>query len=167
MAGLDGPAPAIDCHAHAVLEGLLGAAGEAGPELGQDADGRPWFRVGDRVLCGVGYRGTAFMDPDLRPGPAPVRRAAGPVRPGAAGRLAHEETLAVATLVFGGVLHRHPDLDVSLSHGGGAAPFLAGRLRQGGRDGAAGPRHERRRLGPGAGAEPGELAPVLSANARL
>lgn len=40
-----------------------------------------------------------------------------------------EETLAVATLIFGGVLERHPGLDVCVSHGGGAAPFLFGRLR--------------------------------------
>lgn len=43
---------------------------------------------------------------------------------------AYEETLAAATLVFGGVLHRHPNLDVCLSHGGGAAPFLFGRFQR-------------------------------------
>jgi aminocarboxymuconate-semialdehyde decarboxylase len=43
---------------------------------------------------------------------------------------AYEETLAMAALVFGGVLHRHPKLDVCLSHGGGAAAFLAGRFRR-------------------------------------
>lgn len=41
---------------------------------------------------------------------------------------AYDETLAVAALVFGGVLARHPDLDVCVSHGGGAAAFLAGRF---------------------------------------
>ncbi|MGY1694396.1 amidohydrolase family protein [Geodermatophilus sp. SYSU D00814] len=41
---------------------------------------------------------------------------------------AYDETLAVAALVFGGVLERHPRLDVCLSHGGGATAFLAGRL---------------------------------------
>lgn len=41
---------------------------------------------------------------------------------------ARDETLAVAALVFGGVLQRHPALDVCVSHGGGAAAFLAGRL---------------------------------------
>jgi aminocarboxymuconate-semialdehyde decarboxylase len=41
---------------------------------------------------------------------------------------AHDETLAVAALVLGGVLDRHPGLDVCVSHGGGAAAFLAGRL---------------------------------------
>ncbi len=42
--------------------------------------------------------------------------------------LAYDETLAVAALVFGGVLERHPGLDVCVSHGGGAAAFLSGRL---------------------------------------
>lgn len=41
-----------------------------------------------------------------------------------------EETLAVASLVFGGVLDRHPGVDVVLSHGGGTAPFLHGRMRE-------------------------------------
>ena len=41
---------------------------------------------------------------------------------------AHDETLAVAALVFGGVLERHPGLDVCVSHGGGAAAYLAGRF---------------------------------------
>lgn len=39
-----------------------------------------------------------------------------------------QETLAVATLAFGGVLHRHPALDIWVSHGGGATAFLWGRL---------------------------------------
>lgn len=41
---------------------------------------------------------------------------------------AHDETLAVAALVFGGVLERHPGLDVCVSHGGGTAAYLAGRF---------------------------------------
>jgi aminocarboxymuconate-semialdehyde decarboxylase len=41
---------------------------------------------------------------------------------------ARDETLAVAALVLGGVLERHPGLDVCISHGGGAAAFLAGRF---------------------------------------
>ena len=41
---------------------------------------------------------------------------------------AYEETLAVATLVLGGVLDRHPDLDVCVSHGGGATSWLAERM---------------------------------------
>lgn len=41
---------------------------------------------------------------------------------------AYEETLAVAALVLGGVLDRHPRLDVCISHGGGAIAFLAQRF---------------------------------------
>ena len=36
----------------------------------------------------------------------------------------YEENLAVATLIIGGVLDRHPDLDIYISHGGGAMPYL-------------------------------------------
>jgi aminocarboxymuconate-semialdehyde decarboxylase len=43
---------------------------------------------------------------------------------------AYDETLAVAALVFGGVLERHPGLDVCVSHGGGAAAFVSGRFTQ-------------------------------------
>lgn len=39
------------------------------------------------------------------------------------------ETVAVSELVFGGVLDRHPDLDLLISHGGGATALLAGRWR--------------------------------------
>jgi len=41
---------------------------------------------------------------------------------------AYEETLAVAALILGGVMERHPDLDVCVSHGGGAITFLAKRF---------------------------------------
>ena len=40
----------------------------------------------------------------------------------------YEESLAVATLVLGGVLDRHPTLDVCVSHGGGATSWLAERI---------------------------------------
>ena len=40
----------------------------------------------------------------------------------------YEETLAVSSLVLGGVLDRHLDLDVCISHGGGATSWLAERM---------------------------------------
>lgn len=43
---------------------------------------------------------------------------------------AHEETVAVAQLVLGGALDRHPALDVAVSHGGGATAWLRERLRR-------------------------------------
>lgn len=46
---------------------------------------------------------------------------------------AAQETIAVSTMIFGGVLERHPKLDVWISHGGGASVFAAGRLAQAGR----------------------------------
>ncbi len=39
-----------------------------------------------------------------------------------------ETTLAAAQLIFGGVLDRHPLLEVSLPHGGGFLPYQVGRL---------------------------------------
>ena len=55
----------IDIHAHAVIEETFGQAGAFGPELYDDA-GVPVFRIGDYRLRGVRYRGSAFMDPDMR-----------------------------------------------------------------------------------------------------
>ncbi len=41
---------------------------------------------------------------------------------------AAQESLTIATLIFGGVMARHTALDVCLSHGGGAIAVLAGRF---------------------------------------
>lgn len=237
----------IDVHAHAVLEMVLGAAGEHGPELWEE-DGEQRFRVGGYTLCGVRYRGSLYMDLDVRlaamddagidfqvlsPNPLTYFHHVGPSDavsfcrrhndamaelvarrpdrlgglaslpmqdPGAAaveleravrdngllgaytgtdfGRdlddpalddlyelcadldvpwffhpapsgidgplldarlrrfdldlileFAYEETIAVATLIYGGVLRRHPELDVVISHGGGAAALMYPKLR--------------------------------------
>lgn len=42
-----------------------------------------------------------------------------------------ETTLAVASLVFGGVLERHPELKIGCVHGGGYAPYQVGRWDHG------------------------------------
>ena len=242
----------IDVHAHTVLPGVMGCAGEYGPELGVGPEGRPRFRVGSYVLDGVDYRGTPFMDPDVRlrlndhlgidlqmlsPNPityfhhiepevaagfcrwhndelaalvarypdrflgaaqlpmqdvaaatAEFRRAVGdlglvaayigtdfgidfdderldpfwatavelgvpvfihPAPWGIDGPLRDErirkydldlsvgfmfeETMAMAHLIYGGVLDRHPGLDICMSHGGGACAYMLGRLEHQGR----------------------------------
>jgi aminocarboxymuconate-semialdehyde decarboxylase len=242
----------IDVHAHAVLEGVMGCAGHYGPELGVGPEGRSRFRVGGYVLDGVDYRGTPFMDPDVRlrlndhlcidlqilsPNPITyfhhieadiatsfcrwhndalaevvaghpdrfggfaqlpmqdidaaaieLRRAVldlgllgayigtdfgtdfddeqldrfwataveldvpvfihpapagidGPLRDPRIRKydldlslgFLHEETLAIACLVYGRVLERHPGLDICLSHGGGAVAYMLGRLEHQGR----------------------------------
>ena len=56
----------IDVHGHIVLEGSMGRAGACGPEIGCHADAGPWFRVGNYRLDGVAYRGSLFMDVDMR-----------------------------------------------------------------------------------------------------
>ncbi|MEM7018883.1 MAG: amidohydrolase family protein [Pseudomonadota bacterium] len=43
---------------------------------------------------------------------------------------AAQETIAVSTLIYGGVLLRHPKLDICLSHAGGAVMALIGRLNR-------------------------------------
>jgi aminocarboxymuconate-semialdehyde decarboxylase len=40
----------------------------------------------------------------------------------------YEETITAATMILGGVFERHPDLDVCISHGGGAIAYLAERF---------------------------------------
>jgi aminocarboxymuconate-semialdehyde decarboxylase len=42
--------------------------------------------------------------------------------------LPFETTVAAASLVFGGVLERHPDMTVCLCHGGGFVPYQMGRF---------------------------------------
>ncbi len=242
----------IDVHAHTVLPGVMGCAGQYGPELGTGPEGRPRFRVGNYILDGVDYSGTPFMDPDIRlrvndhlgielqvlsPNPItyfhhveaevadefcrwhneelaevvaghpdrfrgfaqlpmqdpqlaatelersvndlglvgayigtdfgidfdderldPVWAAAvtldvpifvhpapwgidGPLRDERIRRydldlsvgFMFEETLALVCVIYGGVLDRHPGLDLCFSHGGGAAAYMAGRLHHQGR----------------------------------
>lgn len=43
---------------------------------------------------------------------------------------AAQETIAVGTLIYGGVLDRHPELDICISHGGGAIAFMIGRFSE-------------------------------------
>ncbi|MDB5504041.1 MAG: hypothetical protein JWR89_3943 [Tardiphaga sp.] len=39
-----------------------------------------------------------------------------------------EETLAISHFIMGGVLDRHPDLDIVIAHGGGFYPFYSARM---------------------------------------
>ncbi len=59
-------AKASDVHAHSVLSESMHSAGAYGPEMGHNADGQPWIRIGDYVLQGVRYENSAFMDMDMR-----------------------------------------------------------------------------------------------------
>jgi aminocarboxymuconate-semialdehyde decarboxylase len=49
-----------------------------------------------------------------------------------------ESTIAVAHLIFGGVLERHPELRICMVHGGGFAPYQLGRWDHGFRRNARG-----------------------------
>ena len=60
------PLGIIDCHGHVVLEGSMGTAGWCGPTIGAHPDGTPFFQVGNYRLDGVAYRGSLFIETDLR-----------------------------------------------------------------------------------------------------
>lgn len=70
----------------------------------------------------------------VHPAPVDVERPGGAQRGSRAWDLdivigfAHDETAAVAHLVYGGVLDRHPRLRVHIPHAGGTAPYLKGRM---------------------------------------
>jgi aminocarboxymuconate-semialdehyde decarboxylase len=112
------------------LERAVGELGLLAPYLGTDV-GRP---LDDPALDEVWAACTALDVPVLfHPAPDGIDR------PRRDERLArfdgdlwlgflYEETLAVASLVLGGVLDRHPALDVCVSHGGGATSWLAERM---------------------------------------
>ena len=56
---------AIDIHAHVFLPGVLGACGDAGPELGI-RDGVEYFRAGDYTINGVKFSDSPMSDPAKR-----------------------------------------------------------------------------------------------------
>lgn len=56
---------------------------------------------------------------------------------------AAQEAIAVATLIYGGVLDRHPTLDICLSHGGGSTALLIGRMERAARKRPWSPAHLR------------------------
>jgi aminocarboxymuconate-semialdehyde decarboxylase len=56
---------------------------------------------------------------------------------------AAQEAIAVSTLIYGGVLDRHPALDFCLSHGGGSTALLIGRMARAARKRPWSPTHLR------------------------
>ncbi|NDZ17732.1 amidohydrolase [Variovorax sp. WS11] len=104
--------------------GLLGAA------FGTDAPNPLDAPCMDRLYEKASALGVPLF---IHPGPAGID---GPAGDPALKRFeldiiagfAAQETLAIATLIFGGVLDRHPKLDICISHGGGATALLIGRM---------------------------------------
>lgn len=96
------------------------------------------------VQIGTNVNGRNLDDPRLDPFWAACQETGAlvfihPHRPAAAERLAEyftintlgnpfETTVAAASLLYGGVLERFPELDVCLAHGGGFLPYQLGRL---------------------------------------
>jgi len=97
------------------------------------------------AMIGTNVNGRNFDDPALEPFWATAEELGAflfihPHGGGAGDRLASyymknfvwlpfDTTIAAATLVFGGVLERHPELKICLSHGGGFVPYQAGRFQ--------------------------------------
>jgi aminocarboxymuconate-semialdehyde decarboxylase len=126
----------------------LGGVPLQAPELAATELERAVTALGLRgVMIGTHVRGRNLDDPALEPFWAMVEAldafvfihphaGAAPERLGSyylknfVG-LPFETTIAGASLVFGGVLERHPGLKICLSHGGGFLPYQAGRLRHG------------------------------------
>lgn len=116
----------------AELERAVGELGLRGGYIGTDMPQRLDAPAMDRL-----YEACVRLDVPLfiHPGPAGIDGPPGDVNLrdfdlDVVIGFAAQETLAVARLIFGGVLDRHPDLDICLSHGGGASAFLAGRMAQ-------------------------------------
>jgi aminocarboxymuconate-semialdehyde decarboxylase len=55
-----------------------------------------------------------------------------------------QETIAVASLIYGQVMDRHPKLDICFSHGGGSSAYLLGRLARAARKRPWSPEHLRK-----------------------
>lgn len=131
-------------------ERLLGMAtvplqdGALAAEELRHATGRLGFRA---VQIGTNVKGRNLDDPDLEPFWAACQEGGvlvfiHPHRVAALDRLASyftvnllgnpiETTIAAASLLFGGVLERFPELNVCLAHAGGFLPYQLGRLDHG------------------------------------
>ena len=126
----------------------LGGVPLQAPELAADELKRAMTQLGLRgAMIGSNVRGRNLDDPALEPFWAAAAALGAfifvhPHAGAAAERLGSyylknlvglpfETTVAGASLVFGGVLERHPSLKVCLSHGGGFLPYQAGRFRHG------------------------------------
>jgi len=121
--------------AAAELRRAVGELGLAGAAFGTDMP----LRLDDPALDAVYAEAVRLNVPlSIHPGPAGID---GPAGDPALKRFdldiiagfTAQETVAVATLVYGGVLSRHPGLDICMSHGGGATALLLGRMAKGAR----------------------------------
>jgi aminocarboxymuconate-semialdehyde decarboxylase len=129
LAGLSAIAWAEPARAAAELERAVGEHGFKGAIVGTTAGGRvldspefePIFAMMDKLRLVVfmhsvpGAPNPALDDYTLR------------VLVG----YPFETSLAASRLIFAGVLERHPNINLVLSHGGGTLPFLKGRLNRG------------------------------------
>jgi aminocarboxymuconate-semialdehyde decarboxylase len=114
------------------LRRAVGTLGLVGSYIGSD--------IGGRVLSDPGFtpiwvaHETLAVPCVVHPAPRDVERPPGEQATQRQWDLdivvgfAHDETLSVAQLLFGGVLDRHPALQIHIPHAGGSAPWLRGRF---------------------------------------
>lgn len=118
--------------AAAELARSIGELGLLGASVGTDP-GRP---LDDPTMDEV-YAACVELDAPLLFHPAPSGLD-GPLRDPRMRRFdldlviefSYEEMITVATLIFGGVLQRHPGLDVCISHAGGSTPMHLSKLEK-------------------------------------
>ena len=147
-AGLQNDEIAAEIKRHAGRFLGLGTVPLQAPELAAQELERSMTTLGLRgAMIGTHVRGRNLDDPALDPFWAAAEALAAFIfihPQGGAGAerlgsyylknlvgLPFETTIAGASLVFGGVLERHPGLKICLAHGGGFVPYQAGRFRHG------------------------------------
>jgi aminocarboxymuconate-semialdehyde decarboxylase len=114
------------------LRRAIGSLGLIGSYIGSDIGGRV---LSDPAFAPVWAAHEALSVPCVvHPAPRDVERPPGEAATQRQWDLdivvgfAHDETLAVAQMLFGGILDRHPALHVHIPHAGGSAPWLRGRF---------------------------------------
>ena len=138
------PAQSPD-HATAELERAVAELGLLGGYIGTDIP----HRLDDAVMDPL-YEAHVRLDVPLFLHPSPAGIDGPPGDPNLKDYdldvvvgFAAQETLAVSRLIYGGVLDRHPDLDICLSHGGGSTGYLFGRMAMAARKRPWSPAHLR------------------------
>jgi aminocarboxymuconate-semialdehyde decarboxylase len=116
-------------HAVAELRRAILELGLRGVEIGTNAVG---LQLHDTELDPF-FRAAEDLDVPVFIHPGPLEKSGRSVHSGLAFALARplETELATGSLVFGGVLERHPRLKICLAHGGGGVPATAGRWEHG------------------------------------
>lgn len=123
-------ATAIDVLDHAILKlGLVGAnlPGSIGPDPRIDAERlEPFYARAEELNVPIFLHPTDVVFSDM------LQEGYGGALHLSLGRVI-EVSVAAARLIFSGMMERHPNLRIAMSHTGGALPYQAGRLDKNGK----------------------------------